>query len=82
MLEKVAYGLMFIGLLTIALIPIDTKKNEKIKYCHINSTFVLPSTEFIPEMVHKYKTDCGIVFSSKKEYRLGDSIKVKTIIVE
>ena len=55
---------------------------EKVKYCKIDSISTSPKNEFSPEILTKYHTECDITFSSNKEYHIGDSIKVKTIIIQ
>jgi hypothetical protein len=81
-LEILAYIILLVGVVGFALIPIDSKHAEKITYCRIDSVVTTPKDEFIPEIVNKCWTDCGYVFSSKKNYHIGDSIQVKTIIIE
>lgn len=60
----------------------DGKNSTKVSYCHIDSSATIPKYEIMPETTNKYWTDCGQVFFSKNEYKNGDSIQVKTIIIE
>ena len=76
------FSLIFIlGLLTKIFLP-SHPIIEKIKYCKIDSFNVIYKNEFSPELLTKYYTECNIIFSSNKEYYIGDSIEVKTIIIE
>ena len=48
---------------------------EKLTYCHIDSVSIMTNN-------NKCWTDCGQPFFTKKGYRKGDSIQIKTIIIE
>ena len=59
----------------------NTKNNtEKIDYCRIDSLESMGFNEVTPETKLMYWTDCGIKFSSKKQYQIGDSVERLTII--
>ena len=81
--ELAAYLILLCGIICIGLIPIDSKHSEKINYCHVDSIAKVNSgLIFIPEYTNKCWTDCGYIFFTKKEYSIGDSIQIKTIIIE
>jgi len=80
--EVVAYGILLIFLGFIAFMPIKSNDLVKSKFCKIDSIYTQPKYEFLPEQTTKYRTECGLTFTSNKEYNLGDSIEVKTIIVQ
>ena len=81
MKDNTPYWLLLLGVIVLAFMPMGSKNAEKVKYCHIDSTAVELKEVYSPEVMNKYWTDCDIVFSSKKEYHIGDSIQIKTIIV-
>ena len=63
-------------------LPNKTNNIEKVSYCRIDSVYTLSSNEFLPKSNTRYHTNCGFVFSSNKNYHIGDSVKIKTIIVQ
>ena len=81
-LETVCYGLLIVGFGFIVFMPIKSNNLTKSKFCRIDSIYTKLKYEFSPEQSTKYHTACGITFTSNKEYNIGDSIEVKTIIVE
>lgn len=81
MKDNTPYWLLLIGIIMLAFMPMGSKKVEKVKYCHIDSTYTELKEVYSPELMNEYWTDCDITFSSKKEYKIGDSIQIKTIIV-
>lgn len=72
--------LFFVAIMIIALKP-SHSNNEKIKYCHIVAIATIQKESYSPELINEYWTDCNMSFSSKKEYNIGDSIPIKTIII-
>lgn len=82
--DKIPYYILLAGITIIAILILnleDKNKIEQIKYCRID--LVSETTkDFVPEKLIKYHTDCGFIFSSNKKHSLGDSVEVKTIIVE
>ena len=81
-LEKIAYLGLFLGVLAIALMPINSKSIEKIRYCHIDSISIPQQIGSTPSDMEKYWTDCGLTLTTKNKHKLGDSIRTKTIIFE
>jgi len=81
-LDFLGYGILLAGVITIGLIPIHSNNIEKIKYCEIDSIYSQYKYEFTPKTITKYHTKCDIIFNSTHKYHIGDSIEVKTIIIE
>ncbi len=63
---------LMVGLFYI--LPLD-KNTETTRYCKIDWVYKTSPS-------NKYHTKCGQLFYSKKDYVLGDSIKIKTIILD
>lgn len=85
MKEKIGYFVIIISVFTLACFMITSpisNRLEKISYCKIDSIYTIPKYEIMPELVTKYHTQCGYTFSSNKNYHIGDSIQIKTIIIE
>ncbi len=78
----IAYGILLIFIGTVMFMPIKHNDLVKSSFCKIDSIYTKPKYEFIPEQITKYHTACDIIFTSNKEYHLGDSIEIKTIIVQ
>lgn len=78
----ILWGVCIMSLEIIIILTPNKHNVEKISYCHIDSISQEPKYEFIPELVTRYHTDCNITISSNKNYKLGDSIQIKTIIVQ
>lgn len=57
---------------------INSKNVEQTRYCHID-TITACHNQLTPEITTSYHTDCGFTINSKDEYKIGDSIPVKTI---
>lgn len=81
-LELFAYGLLLVLVGFIAFLPVQQNNIEKSSYCMIDSAYVLPTNEFTSTELTKYHTKCGFVFSSNRKYYIGDSVQIKTIIIE
>lgn len=77
--EVIAYGLLFAGLLTIGLLPIDNTSNEHVKYCRIDSIISKPRYEVMPQLDYTYHTPCGPIPAGNTKHQVGDSIKIKII---
>jgi hypothetical protein len=80
--EILGYCLLLIFACVICFLPVGSDNIEKIKYCKIDSIYTLPKYEFTSEKITKYHTECDVIFSSKHIYIVGDSIEVKTIIIQ
>jgi hypothetical protein len=80
--EYFSYGLLLVFIIIFIALPIPKYPLEKVTYCHIDSVSANDKAEFTSEIKNKYWTDCGYVFTSKKTFLKGNSIKVRTIIVE
>lgn len=70
--------------LTIILVNLNKTIDSKvtIKYCKVDSIYRRLKYEFMPELITSYHTDCGLTFSSNKEYQIGDSLPIKIIIIK
>lgn len=79
-IEMIATFLFFYIILSI--IPDDSDNIKTIKYCKIDSVYTPTRNEIVPDITLKYHTECDITFTSKKQYSIGDSIEVKTIIIQ
>lgn len=55
---------------------------EKTSYCKIDSIYSVFKNDFTSEVITKYHTNCEFIFSSYNTYIVGDSIEVKTIIIQ
>ncbi len=73
---------IIIGLFAFIILSSNNHNIEKITYCHIDSISQTSKYEFMPELLTRYHTDCNITISSVKVYKLGDSIQIKTIIIQ
>jgi hypothetical protein len=80
--EIIAYGILLIGLLTIALIPMDRPSNGVTKFCHIDSISVDRRYEVMPQLDKTYWTDCGTFPAGNTNLQVGDSIEIKIIRYE
>jgi hypothetical protein len=81
-LETVCYGLLMVCFGFFIFLPVRSNDLVKSKFCRIDSIYMKPKYEFSPELLTKYHTACGLTFTSNKEYSIGDSIEVKTIILQ
>ena len=82
--DKIPYYILLAGVTLIAVLILNVETNhklERIKYCRIDSVSEI-TKDFVPEKLIKYHTNCDLIFSSTKYHQLGDSIEVKTIIIE
>lgn len=83
LVEKMGYGILFVGILVLALIPIDSSdKIEQVKYCRIDSITSKPRYEIMPQLDYTYHTSCGPIPAGNTKYQVGDSIEIKIIINE
>ena len=78
--------LMYLAILgviiLILLLPIKvTIDAEEVKYCYVDSIMPVHQFYVIQDTTFKYHTSCGHVFFNKKKYHIGDSIKIKTIVI-
>ena len=78
-------GLLIGFLMTWLIYPLnkmDDKNLTNVLYCSVDSLSTIKKYDVTPETTNKYWTNCGQVFFSKKEYKKGDTVQFKIIVIE
>ena len=83
MKEHSKYFIIWIGAMLLITCSMHKRKTntEVISYCKIDSIVSVSKNTLTPEKINKCWTDCGETFVTNKDYKIGDSIQIKTIIV-
>lgn len=74
--------LLFIVMIALLIIPQDSKYPQKITSCRIDSIVSVPKNIITQDIINKCYTSCGETFLTSLEYKVGDSIKIKTLIIK
>lgn len=78
--EKIGYSILFIGLFSLALIPIDkVTTTEETRLYRVDSISSRLKYEVMPEKIYTYHTAFGPISAPKNRYQVGDSIEIKII---
>jgi hypothetical protein len=78
--EKIGYSILLIGLLLIALIPMDkVTTTEETRFYRVDSISSRLKYEVMPEKIYTYHTVIGPIMLSNNRYKVGDSIQIKII---
>lgn len=83
MKDAIPYFILLLGVAIIVLfmIPDNSKYPQKITYYRIDSIESVPKNLIPQDIINKYYTSCG-TFLTSVEYKVGDSIKIKTLIIK